>query len=272
MYNYQNSTVTHNALYIKNDFTGYGGMRRRIWCVFRIAICDDESVICSQIETIIMNYSEEHSLSVEIQIFYSGEELCRFLKSGETFDLLFLDIELKLLNGIEVGRRIREDMDNQLMQIVYISGKEGYYLDLFEVRPMHFLPKPIKADEIIKDLRLAMKLTDRLGGTFTYKKGQETYRVAVKDILYFESINRQVKMVTVDGEELFYGKLSNVFTQVSKYYFIHIHKSYIVNYLYIAKFSYEEVTMSNNVILPISQSRRKAARALQIQYEREGVK
>ena len=240
--------------------------------VFRIAICDDESTICSQIETILMNYSAEHNLLIETQIFYSGEELYRFLCGGETFDLLFLDIELKLLNGIEVGRKIREDLDNQLMQIVYISGKDNYYMDLFEVRPMHFLAKPIEAGEIIKDLRLAMKLTDRLGGTFTYKKGQESHRIALKDILYFESVNRQVKIVLTEGEDLFYGKLKDVLGQVAKYHFMQIHKSYIVNYLYVTKFSYEEVTMSDHAILPISQSKRKAARALQIQYEREGVK
>lgn len=239
--------------------------------MFRIAICDDEPAVCSQIETILLNYSEESNLDIEIQVFYSGEELCKFLEDGEGFDLIFLDIELKLINGIEVGRKIREDLDNQLMRIVYISGKDNYYLDMFEVRPMHFLPKPIKASHIIKDLRLAMKLTDRLGGIFTYKKGQQTYRIAVKDIIYFESINRQVKIVTTGGEELFYGKLNDVYDQVAKYHFMQIHKSYIVNYHHIAKFKYEEVTMSNSEILPISQSRRKAIRELQIRYEREGV-
>jgi DNA-binding LytR/AlgR family response regulator len=239
-------------------------------CMFRIAICDDESAVCSQIETILLNYSAANNLAIEVQVFYSGEELCKFLKSGESFDLLFLDIELKLINGIEVGRKIREDLDNQLMQIVYISGKDNYYLDLFEVRPMHFLPKPIKESDIIKDLRLAMKLTDRLGGIFTYKKGQQTYRIAVKDILYFESMNRQVKIVSAEGEDLFYGKLDEVYAQVAKYHFLHIHKSYIVNYYHVTKFKYEEVTMTNSEILPISQSRRKTISELQVRYEREG--
>ncbi|HAX52771.1 MAG TPA: DNA-binding response regulator [Lachnospiraceae bacterium] len=239
--------------------------------MFRIAICDDESVICSQIETVILNYAAENNLKVEIQVFYSGEELYRFLERGQNFDLLFLDIELKLINGIEVGRKIRENLDNQIMQIVYISGKDSYYLDLFEVRPMHFLPKPIKAAEIIKDLRLAMKLTDKLGGIFIYKKSRETYRKAVKDILYFESLNREVKIVSTEGEDQFYGKLDNVFEQMAKYQFLYIHKSYIVNYFHVTKFKYEEVTMSNAVVLPISQSRRKETRELQIRYEREGV-
>jgi len=71
--------------------------------MFRIAICDDEPAVCSQIETILLNYSEESNLDIEIQVFYSGEELCKFLEDGEGFDLIFLDIELKLINGIEVA-------------------------------------------------------------------------------------------------------------------------------------------------------------------------
>ncbi len=240
--------------------------------MFRIAICDDEQVICSQIENIILNYAAENNEKIDTQVFYSGEELGRFLDMGQSFDLLFLDIELKLINGIEVGRKIRGELDNQIMQIVYISGKDSYFRDLFEVRPMHFLQKPIDDGEIIKDIRLAMKLTDKLGGVFIYKKGHEIYRKPVKNILYFESNNREVKMVTSDGEEIFYGKLDDVYDQVAKYHFMYIHKSYIVNYFFVTKFRYEEVTMSNMEVLPISQARRKATREMQVKYEKEGFK
>ncbi len=238
--------------------------------MFRIAICDDEQVICAQIENIIIKYAAESNERIETQVFYSGEEIEHFLKCGESFDLLFLDIELKMISGIEVGRIIREDMDNQTLQIVYISGKDDYYKDLFESRPMHFLHKPIEPDALIKDIRLAMKLTDKLGGTFAYRKGHEAYRKPVKDILYFESNNREVRMVTTDGEEFFYAKLDDIFDQLAKYHFMYIHKSYIVNYFFIIKFKYEEVTMSNMRVLPISQARRKMTRELQLKFEKEG--
>ncbi|MDF2656242.1 MAG: LytTr DNA-binding protein [Bacillota bacterium] len=239
--------------------------------MFRIAICDDEQVICSQIENVILKYAAENNERVETQVFYSGEELIRFLKCGEGFDLLFLDIELKLINGVEVGRRIREEMDNQTMQIVYVSGKDTYFRDLFDVRPMHFLQKPVTEEDIIKDIRLGMKLSNKLGGIFVYRKGHEAYRKPVSDILYFESNNREVKMVTSDDEEVFYGKLDDVYEQVGKYHFMYIHKSYVVNYLYVKKFQYSEVTMSNMEVLPISQARRKMIRELQLKFEKEGV-
>ncbi|MDD3168005.1 MAG: LytTR family DNA-binding domain-containing protein [Eubacteriales bacterium] len=240
--------------------------------MFRIAICDDEQVICSQIENIIMKYAAENNEKIDTQVFYSGEELSRFLELEQSFDLIFLDIELKLINGIEVGKKIRDELDNQILQIVYISGKDSYFKDMFDVRPMHFLQKPFEEADIIKDVRLAMKLMEKLGGVFIYKKGHEIYRKPIKNILYFESNNREVKMVTRDGEETFYGKLDDVYQQVAKYHFMYIHKSYVVNYFFVMKFKYEEVTMSNDEVLPISQARRKATRELQVKFEKEGFK
>lgn len=240
--------------------------------MFSIAICDDEQAICYQIENTVLDYFASINEKVDVQVFDSGEELCQFMQRDKNFDLLFLDIELKLLNGIEVGKKIREEYDNQILQIVYISGKDSYFKDLFDVRPMHFLSKPLVKTDIIKDIKLAMKLADRLGGMFTYKKGHEIYRYPIKNILYFENNGREVNMVTVDGKEAFYSKLEEVYMQVAKYQFMYIHKSYIVNYSYVTKFKFEEVTMSNSVVLPISQARRRATRELQIQYEKEGLR
>ena len=237
--------------------------------MFKIAICDDEQAICSAIEKIILKYREESYIGVEIEVFYSGEELCRYIEEQGRFDLIFLDIEMKLLNGIEVGRKIREEMDDYITKIVFVSGTDSYYRELFEVQPLNFISKPIEAAKIEENIRLAMKLCNQLDGVFKYKKKHENYKIDIKDILYFESMNREIKMITTKGEEKFYGKLEEIIIQLAKYQFIRIHKSYIVNYDQIMRFKYEEIILSNGQHLPISQSRRKEIRNLQMQYEKE---
>ncbi|MHC1746876.1 MAG: LytR/AlgR family response regulator transcription factor [Cellulosilyticaceae bacterium] len=239
--------------------------------MFKIAICDDEMIICSQIESIIFKYKKELGEEIGVDVYFSGEELYSFMKGGATYDLIFLDIELKLLSGVEVGMRIREEMDNQTVQIVYISAKDTYYRQLFEVRPMHFLDKPIDANKIIKDIKMALKLSNKLEKTFCYKQGHEVHKKLIKDIYYFESMDRQVKIVSTDGEDIFYAKLQDVFKQVEKYHFLYIHKSFVANYDYVIKFKYEELIMSNYIHLPISQPRRKKIRELQLKYEKEGL-
>ncbi|MGB8452482.1 MAG: LytTR family DNA-binding domain-containing protein [Anaerocolumna sp.] len=238
--------------------------------MFRIAICDDENIICSEIEQVIMDYNITSLDEIDVEVFTSGEELGHYMKKGEEFDLIFLDIELKNINGVQVGKKIRDEMKNEIVQIVYISGKDNYYLELFEVRPMHFLHKPIEPERIIKDIEKAMELTGRLKKIFFYKHGHNTYKIEIKDILYFEAENRQVKMITTKAEINFYGSLEEVLREVEKYHFLYIHKSYLVNYAHIIVFGHKELTMSNGVILPISQQRRRVILELQIKYEKEG--
>lgn len=237
--------------------------------MFSIAICDDQREICTEIENIILEYQKSTLQEIQIEVFYSAEKLSIYMEQEHNFDLIFLDIEMKGFNGLDLGRKIREEMDNQVTQIVYISGKESYFKALFEVRPMHFLSKPVEPDKVIKDIELAMKLANRLGGVFSYKKGSETHKLPIKNIIYFQSVNREIKIVTTTGVELFYGKLHEVFRQVAKYRFITIHKSYIINYEQVANFKYDEVLMSNSTSLPISQLKRKEVRGLQMKYESE---
>jgi ATP-dependent Clp protease ATP-binding subunit ClpB len=66
--------------------------------MYRIAICDDEQLICSQIENIVLQYAMEINEPIETQVFYSGEELCKFLAMGDGFDLIFLEIEKQALS------------------------------------------------------------------------------------------------------------------------------------------------------------------------------
>ncbi len=238
--------------------------------MFRIAICDDENIICSEIEQAIMNYCKVSLIEIDVEVFTSGEELCQFMNKEEEFDLIFLDIELKHMNGVEVGRIIRDEMKNETVQIVYISGKDNYFLELFEVRPMHFLQKPITPEKIIKDIEKAMELAGRLNHVFSFKQSHNTYKVAVKDILYFEAENRQVKMITAQSQINFYGSMEEVFREVEKYRFLYIHKSYLVNYAHVIVFGHKELTMSNGTVLPISQQRRRQVLELQIKYEKEG--
>ncbi|MCR1934731.1 LytR/AlgR family response regulator transcription factor [Clostridium tepidum] len=237
--------------------------------MFKVGICDDEPVICGDIEKILLNYQKYNLKEIEIEVFYSGEELCTYMEKGHFFDLIFLDIEMKEINGIEVGRKIREEMDDYLTKIVYISGKDSYDRQLFDVQPMHFLSKPISEEKVIADLNLAIKLSEKQKLVFSYKKGYEVLRIPIKNIIYFESLNRKIKIVTTRGEDIFYGTIDEIFNKVAKYQFIRIHRSYIINYIHVIRFKYEEVIMSSSSCLPIGQSRRSEVRKLQLAFENE---
>lgn len=228
--------------------------------MLRIAVCDDDNIICLQIESMLLKSSKNISEEIEIETFFSGEELCKFLTEKKYFDILFLDIELNKLNGVEVGKIIREEMNNETTQIVYISAKDSYAMELFQVRPLHFLIKPIQQDILEEVVSRALKLIVKNNQYFEYKNGVSNYIIPFKDIIYFESDGRKVNIVMKDETQSFYGKLSEAEKQLYNQDFILIHKSFLINYDHVIEYQYDYVKMSDNKTLPISQNNRKTVR------------
>ncbi len=161
--------------------------------MFRIAVCDDDNSTCAYVEKIIMKYKEKISLDLEVEVFFSGEELCDFICEEHGFDMIFLDIELRNMSGIHAANFIRTEIGDHTVQYVYISGKEDYYKELIDTRPMGFILKPIEKEKVIYMLE-AMELADEINGQFKYKKRHEALKKSVKEIIYFESVNREIKM------------------------------------------------------------------------------
>lgn len=239
--------------------------------MLRIAICDDEKHVCAQVESILLNFNKSLPRKIEVEVFYSGEALIQFLTDGAYFDMIFLDIELHMLNGVEVGRKIRDELNNENIQIVYISGKDSYAMELFDIRPLNFLIKPLQEEKIEAVVRKAIDLVDRGNHFFDYKSGRTNNKIPIKDILYFESKGKKVKLVLQDQQHEFYSKLLEIEQQLHHQDFIIIHKSYLVNYYHVIEYQYDYVKMSDQTILPISQQHRKGVRDRLLQRRREGA-
>lgn len=228
--------------------------------MLRIAICDDDKIICRQLEDMLCEISEGIHQEVETEVYFSGEELCNFIFKGNSYDMIFLDIELYEINGVEVGRKIRNELNDEHTQIVYVSSKESYAMELFDVRPLNFIIKPIIKEKLESILLTGIKLLDKENRFFEYKNNNVSFSVPVNDILYFESNGRKVNIVLPEETKSFYGKLSMVEEQINNNDFIMIHKSYLINFNYCKEYTYEYVKMSNDEVLTISQNNRKTVR------------
>ncbi len=226
--------------------------------MFRIAVCDDNCAICSEIENTIEDFFKTETIHYELDIFQSGEELLKELNDHAKYDLIYLDIELAELNGVVVGRYIRETMMDDYMQIAFISAKASYAMELFQIRPIHFLVKPFSPRQVIGVLEKALELQGHQIKIFTYKTGKTENRIPYKEIIYFSSEAKKIIVHTRNSSDSFYGKLSEL--NLSDTEFIQIHKSFIVNKQYVTRFKFDSVLLSNEVELPISRIYRKTVR------------
>ena len=233
---------------------------------YKIAVCDDESVICRTIYDMIKDISKLIDIRFETDCFSSGEELCDEMKSNP-YDLIFLDIELPRMNGVAVGKYIRESLNNETVQIAYISSKQQYAMELFESRPINFLIKPITKEKIQVVIDKLLKLNAVDTQIFKFKVRQEYIKLPMSEIIYFSSSGRTVTLVSLDKSYTFYGTLEDIYSEIKNRHFLYIHKSFIVNYRYVRQYEYEQVTLLDGTVLPISQPRRKLIRKMILEME-----
>lgn len=222
----------------------------------KIGICDDDEIFCAELEQQIIDYCQEIHLVIETTVFTTGEELLKYISDTEKLDLLFLDIRLQKLTGYEIGNRLRDTPGNETMQIVYVSIEADYAMKLFESRPLNFLIKPIKPEQLHGVLEEYKRLFDKNKTFFLYHARKQEHHIDASRILYLESTGRTIDIVTLHGKESYRGKLSETLSQLDTTTFCTVHKSYIVNLNYIDAYHFKDIVMTDGTTIPISQSKR----------------
>jgi len=236
--------------------------------MIKIAVCDDEKQTTAELEHILTDILGGMNLDHEIACFLSGNELCHTLETGVRYDLIFLDIEFSKneINGVEAGRLIREAHHDNTASIVYISWAKRYAMQLFQIRPLDFLIKPLSREKIEKTIKTYIKIAALSAGgkgEITYKKGHATHNVRIRDIIYLEARDRKVIIHRSDGtEDDFYGALKDVYEeQLKENDFLFIHASYAVNYDYVTVVKYNAFHVVGSLApLPVSRNRKDEVR------------
>lgn len=219
--------------------------------MIHIAICDDDLLIGKKMEQYITCWKENQD--IEIDVFTSGKAFEEELNE-KYYDLILLDIVLSDLNGIELGRKIREELNNDTSLLIYMSGYSEFAMELFQFQPFHYLKKPIEPVAFRKVFYQACDKIKKDTGIFEFKFGRSIQRVPFSKICYFEGDNRRVKIVTDRKIFYCYSTIEKLFSKINmeKEGFIRIHKSYAVNANYISSFTTKKVSLFDGTELTVS--------------------
>lgn len=218
-----------------------------------IAICDDNQENRLSLRWLLESILEKRKLEHTIYEFSSGETLLPWMdRHRNEIDLLFLDIEMGTLNGMETAKRLRAEGDS--LQIVFVTGFSDYVFDGYGVGALDYLLKPPKREQLEAIVsRMLTKRCKDAGQTYTCRNGDVWYRIPYKEILYFESDRRKVNCVTEHRRYEFYGKLDDVAAELSGPAFVRIHQRYLVQTDAIRQICGNEVQVGAHT-LPISRS------------------
>lgn len=226
--------------------------------MIHIAICDDNHHIVKLMYDIVCDKFTGMMVPFKITQCFSGDDLLYQMCEQGDFDLIFLDVELGMDNGITIAAKIKEK--NPWCYIIFLSGYNVYYKDAFSVQPFQFLDKPVKKDEVEHVIEAVYSRIANDNQVFAFEYNRMQYRIRLNDILYFTSELRRITFYTKD-EAVYhlYGRMDEVEEQLNKMTntFVRIHQSYLINLHYVKMLNKNDVVMQNNQSFPISARKRK---------------
>lgn len=210
----------------------------------KIAICDDEEKVQKMLAEKVKRFCPE----AEVLCYFSGEEL---LSEDAAPDILFLDIQMPGMDGMETAERFREK--NKKMVLIFVTAMEDYVYRAFDVRAFHYLVKPFSEQKFVSVLLGAVEQYRELAETADRQKAKEDkyimilsggshIRIRVRDIVYAEVFNRKVVIHRITDDMEYYGKLSELEKLVGEDFF-RPHRSYLVNFRFVVKYDASEITL-----------------------------
>ena len=235
---------------------------------FRIGICDDERETCAELEKAVDSFFARSRYNYDVYTWPDGSSLCKELTDGNQLDILFLDIELPDINGVDIGKKIRERFIGTKPAIVYISSKTGYALELFQVHPYDFLIKPVRAESVEKVLKQILFLDELDEAIFTFAYRRTEKSILLGRIMFFASNDKKIEVHMSDGTvETYTARLGDEKQKLPES-FATVSKSFVINLKYIASCNAETVTLQDGHSFNITPPNRETFRKAYIDYRK----
>lgn len=225
--------------------------------MLRIAVCDDNSEFLEQAVDLIKRWSEQSSTPLEIYRFDNGDELIA-KNAVVRIDIIFLDIIMPLLNGMDTAKELRQTNTN--VKIIFLTSSSEFALESYAVKAYDYLLKPISYEKIKNVLDECSYAFDKEPKNIVFKTAYGYQKLFYYDIEYAEAQNKKVVIYlrsgkTVDATEPFYFFVKRL-TDCDG--FFKCHRSYLVYIQNVDHFNMTEIITKSGHRVPIARGYGKA--------------
>ena len=219
----------------------------------KIIMCDDDRKFIEQFEKLILKYFENSHREIIVERYYSAEEL--FLSDTKIIDIAFLDVEMKNINGIQLGYEIQNKFPHAVLFI--ITSYSQYLDEAMDLKVFRYLEKPVDEARLFRGLDIALRETQKI----SFISGNIETELNEDEIVCIYTSLRKTSVLTDKGETVtskttmkeWQKKLSVCNSFSSPHY------SYIVNLNYVTGIYDDEITVQckNGTTMKIYGSQRK---------------
>ena len=218
----------------------------------RILICDDEAKYVNELNVHVQEYMKNHFIHCSIDISSSPKEV---LKKNKTYDLVFLDIQMPEINGLEIAHKLKER--NSKVVIFFVTAFNKYQDDAMDLQIFRFFEKPFDVKRLYSSLDKAMEYIDGSYVDVFVQNNTEHIRILVDDIIYIKRDNRKNYLFTKDNTYVIRESIMEWSNKLPTTFFYLVHKSFLVNLHYVTKYNYTELFLNETIRVPIA-SRKQA--------------
>ena len=237
------------------------------------AIWDDDEIVCEAVSTKVKNYFDTCGIEVTIESFTSSLTLYSNIEKDEKkYDVLFLDIDMPKLNGVELAEKAKAL--NKDIDIIFISNREDRVFETFKVLPFGFVRKSSFSNDITSVLKLYIEKRIMTDTYIAIKSNNNSViqKVNVNSIVYIESF-RYKQFVYLENGDVVECRmtLEDFESKLSKNDIIKVYKGYLINLKFVQKIENRGIVMNykDGVLINISRSKVQEIKTIYLNYLRK---
>lgn len=231
----------------------------------KIAICDDDINFIDTLSPLLEKWAEKHEVPLTMYPIQTGNALLHTLEQ-ECIDLIFLDVVMPILNGIETAKKLRDT--SHTIPIIFLSSSKEFAVDSYEVKAFHYLLKPISEDRLFAVLDDFFRSLAKTEDYIIAKTSMGFCKINRQNVLYLEAQNKQVNVYLENGSVL---KIRESLSKCEELFpkekgFFKCHRSYIVNFDCIQEFTKTRLTTNTLTSIPIARGNHTAFKEAYLRY------
>ena len=215
-----------------------------------------------QIRAMASDFFRKKNREIRLRTFLSGEKL---LNDEGQIDILFLDIQMKGMDGLETARKLRAGQFRGFL--IFITVLKEMVFQSFEVQAYDYLVKPVDEKQFGKTMERLYTSMQNIGeNSLLVQKGYEGRIIREDEIVFCEVIDRKIYLNLASGEVVdYYERIENLETKLGSHFF-RCHRSYLINLKYLKGYKNGTACMDNGKEVPVSRLRSREFSGVVLQY------
>lgn len=232
--------------------------------MLHIAICDDEPAFIDHFSQLLRRYGDESGEQLKLSTYNDGLALIEHY--DPSLDLIFLDIRMKLVDGLKTAEFVRRQDAN--VGLIFLTTLAEYALEGYQYQATNYIVKPLGYTRLKTELDRFIGQRRRAASapSVIIANDDGRFKVPLDTIRYIETHKRNLLVHAEQGEIISYKSMKEMEAHLTAYDFVRCHTSYLVNLFYVKDVQKLELELADGVRLPISQPKRKAVMARLAEY------